>query len=101
MARTYRYVVCAGNRGNPAALEMRKIYRVIPGVSAESRSLVRVIDGSGEDYLCFWQLQLAPFTSLSETHPREPFVERRPFFAHSVAAPWSCGSGYHGSRLRA
>jgi len=51
MARTYRYVVCAGNRGSPAALEVRKIYRVIPDVSAESRSLVRVIDESGEDYL--------------------------------------------------
>jgi len=68
MARTYRYVVCAGNRGNPAALEMRKIYRVIPGVSAESRSLVRVIDESGEDYLCFWQLQLAPFGTFIWPH---------------------------------
>jgi len=30
---------------------VRKIYRVIPDVSAESRSLVRVLDESGEDYL--------------------------------------------------
>lgn len=51
MARTYRYVVCIGNRGNAAALEVRKIYRAIPDVSAESRGLIRVIDESGEDYL--------------------------------------------------
>jgi len=51
MARTYRYVVCVENRGNPAALEVRKIYRVIEDASAESRGLIRVIDESGEDYL--------------------------------------------------
>ena len=51
MARTYRYVVCVENRGNPAALEVRKIYRVIEDVSAESRGLIRVIDESAEDYL--------------------------------------------------
>jgi len=51
MARPYRYVVCVGNRGNPAALEVRKIYRVIRDVSAESRGLIRVVDESGDDYL--------------------------------------------------
>ena len=51
MARHYRYAVCVKNRGNPAALEVRKIYRVMEDASAESRGLVRVIDESGEDYL--------------------------------------------------
>ena len=51
MARTQRYVLCVKNRGNPAALEVRKIYRQIKDAPAESRGLVRVIDESGEDYL--------------------------------------------------
>ena len=51
MARTYRYAVCVGNRGDATALEVRKICREIEGVSAESRGLIRVIDESGEDYL--------------------------------------------------
>lgn len=51
MARLYRYVVCVKNRGNPAALEVRKIYRVLDDTSAASRGLLRVIDESGEDYL--------------------------------------------------
>jgi hypothetical protein len=51
MARTPRYGVCVENRGNPAALEIRKIYRLLEDTSAEARGLVRVIDESGEDYL--------------------------------------------------
>jgi hypothetical protein len=51
MARSARYVVCVDNRGNPAALEVRKIYRVITDASAESRGMIRVIDESGESYL--------------------------------------------------
>lgn len=51
MARIYRYGVCVSNRGNPAALEVRKIYRLLVDASAEARGLVRVIDESGEDYL--------------------------------------------------
>lgn len=51
MAKTHRYGVCVENRGNPAALEIRKIYRLLEDPSAEARGLVRVIDESGEDYL--------------------------------------------------
>ncbi len=51
MARTYRYLLCVNNRGNPAALEVRKIYRQVEDARAEGRALVRVIDESGEDYL--------------------------------------------------
>ncbi len=51
MAKTDRYVVCVSNQGNPAALEVRKIYRVIDDTAAESHGLMRIIDESGEDYL--------------------------------------------------
>jgi hypothetical protein len=51
MAKPHRYGVCVNNRGNPAALEVRKIYRLLDDADAESRGLVRVIDESGEDYL--------------------------------------------------
>lgn len=39
------------NRGNPAALEVRKIYRLIEDAAALARGLVRAIDESGEGYL--------------------------------------------------
>lgn len=44
-------MVCIENRGNPASLEVRKIYRMIDDGNAQSRGIVRVIDESGEDYL--------------------------------------------------
>ena len=46
-----RYAVCIENRGYAAALELRKIYRLLPDDAASTRSLVRVEDESGEDYL--------------------------------------------------
>lgn len=46
-----RYVLCIRNKGYPASLEVRKIYRVITDPGAAKRGLVRVIDESGEDYL--------------------------------------------------
>ena len=51
MAKPARYAVCVENRGSPAALEVRKIYRLLDDASAEARDLVRVIDESGADYL--------------------------------------------------
>ena len=51
MPKPARYGVCVENKGTPAALEIRKIYRIIDDPSAEARSLVRVIDESGKDYL--------------------------------------------------
>lgn len=44
-------VICVRNRENPASLELRKIYEVIPDPKAGKLNLVRVIDESGEDYL--------------------------------------------------
>lgn len=51
MAKTPRYGVCVDNRGNPAALEVRKIYRLLEDHTAKEKGLIRVIDESGEDYL--------------------------------------------------
>lgn len=45
------YVFCVSNRGFPASLVVRRIYRTKPDPSAGRRGLVRVIDESGEDYL--------------------------------------------------
>jgi hypothetical protein len=54
-----RFVLCARNEGYPAALELRKVYRVLVDERATKRHQVRVVDESGEDYL----------------YPREWFVE--------------------------
>ncbi len=51
MARAHRYALCVKNRGYPAALEVRKVYRLLSDPTAEKRGLVRVVDESGEDYL--------------------------------------------------
>jgi hypothetical protein len=45
------YVVCIRNEGFPAALELRKIYQVLPDFGSKETGMVRVIDESGEDYL--------------------------------------------------
>jgi hypothetical protein len=46
-----RLAICVKNRGYPAALEVRKVYRVVPDREAAAHRLLRVIDESGEDYL--------------------------------------------------
>jgi hypothetical protein len=46
-----RFVVCIENDGYPEALELRKLYRVVPDSTATKVDFVRVIDESGEDYL--------------------------------------------------
>jgi hypothetical protein len=51
MARQHRYALCIKNQGYSAALEVRKLYRVIPDHVAEKRGLIRVVDESGGDYL--------------------------------------------------
>jgi len=51
MARRRRFVLCVRNGTYKASLEPRKIYRVVDDPRAEARSLLRVIDESGEDYL--------------------------------------------------
>jgi hypothetical protein len=39
------------NEDYPVALEIRKIYEILPDEKAAKHGLVRVIDESGEDYL--------------------------------------------------
>lgn len=46
-----RFGVCLSNKGFEAALEPRKIYRVLPDPEAETEGLLRIVDESGEDYL--------------------------------------------------
>ena len=48
---TGSFVVCIKNEGYEASLEIRKIYRVISDPKGEAKSLVRIVDESGEDYL--------------------------------------------------
>ncbi len=50
MTEHQRYAICVSNRGYSAALEVRKVYRLLPDPGMEDRGLVRVIDESGEDY---------------------------------------------------
>jgi len=56
------FVICIGNQGYPAALEVGKVYRVVPDPAATARGLLRVIDESDEDYLypteCFATIEL-------------------------------------------
>ncbi len=51
MKREPQFVICIGNKGYPASLELRKIYQVIPDKAASRLHQLRVIDESGEDYL--------------------------------------------------
>jgi hypothetical protein len=59
-----RYLVCVKNEGYPEALELRKLYRVLPDAMAAKVEHVRVVDESGEDYLypkkLFAPVQLTP-----------------------------------------
>jgi hypothetical protein len=51
MKREAQYVICVGNKGYPASLELRKIYQIIPDKAATRLHQIRVTDESGEDYL--------------------------------------------------
>lgn len=45
------FVLCIGNKGYAASLEVRKVYRVLIDEQASRHGQMRVIDESGEDYL--------------------------------------------------
>jgi hypothetical protein len=47
----FKFAVCINNADYPAALEVHKIYRVLPDVDAAADGDIRVVDESGEDYL--------------------------------------------------
>jgi hypothetical protein len=51
MKREAQYVICVGNKGYAASLELRKIYQVLQDKAGLKYHQIRVIDESGEDYL--------------------------------------------------
>ncbi len=51
MNNSTEFAICINNADYPTSLERWKVYRVVPDEKAESRSLIRVVDESGEDYL--------------------------------------------------
>ena len=48
---TPSFVICVRNEGFEASLDVRKLYRSLPDEEAETRSLIRIVDETGEDYL--------------------------------------------------
>ena len=46
-----QFAICVDNSEYPAALELHKLYRVLPDEDAAKDGDVRIIDESGEDYL--------------------------------------------------
>ena len=50
MKRNGHFVICVGNKGYSASLELRKIYQVLPDKAALKLHQIRVVDESGEDY---------------------------------------------------
>jgi hypothetical protein len=59
---TQLYAICINNESNPASLQLRKLYPVLPDDDAEAHRQIRVIDEDGEDYLypadCFIMVKL-------------------------------------------
>ncbi|MDT5156341.1 MAG: hypothetical protein QOC99_1762 [Acidobacteriota bacterium] len=59
---TQLYAICINNESNPASLQLRKLYPVVPDKDAETHKQIRVIDEDGEDYLypadCFIVIKL-------------------------------------------
>lgn len=45
-----QFALCLDNVGYEAALQIGKVYRVIPDTDAEQHGYLRIIDESGEDY---------------------------------------------------
>ena len=49
--KSSHYVICLNNDGNPASLEVRKVYQCLPPEAGDPKSLIRIVDESGDDYL--------------------------------------------------
>jgi hypothetical protein len=47
-----RFAVCVNNDGYLASLELHKIYRVLRDEDVNADGDLRIVDESGEDYLC-------------------------------------------------
>jgi hypothetical protein len=46
-----KFLLCVGNKGYEASLELRKLYEQLPDKEVERHNQFRIIDESGEDYL--------------------------------------------------
>ncbi len=46
-----RFVLCVANPGYAASLEVRKLYEYLQPLTNDPKSLIRIVDESGEDYL--------------------------------------------------
>lgn len=51
MSATSHFAICIHNGEYAGTLELRKVYEVLEDPVAATRSFIRVIDESGEDYL--------------------------------------------------
>jgi len=75
-----RFGVCTDNTGYSAALEVGKLYSVLPDAEAAKHGYLRVIDESGEDYGYsaerFFLLQVP--AELAKTLSRHPARLHRP-----------------------
>ena len=49
--RTPKFALCLRNDGNPASLEVFKVYRIVKPHAKDDPEDIRIIDESGEDYL--------------------------------------------------
>ncbi len=45
------YALCVNNDDYPAALELRKLYQIVPPEPNDPDGWLRIVDESGEDYL--------------------------------------------------
>ncbi|HST52753.1 MAG TPA: hypothetical protein VLJ61_12145 [Pyrinomonadaceae bacterium] len=48
---THAYAICVNNDGYEAALELRKLYKVVTPEKNDPADWLRIVDESGEDYL--------------------------------------------------
>jgi len=44
-------LLCVANPGYAASLEVRKLYEYLQPLTSDPKSLIRIVDESGEDYL--------------------------------------------------
>ena len=51
MNGTKHFAICVRNDGYDGALELRKLYEIVEDSAAAEHESIRVVDGSGEDYL--------------------------------------------------
>ena len=66
------FVICIGRQGYPAALEVGKVYRVVPDPAATARGPLRVIDASGRNRVLLYGSKESP----RKTQPASLLVTR-------------------------